>query len=647
MGFILLLSIAFLSVTHAAISGPKVKSATEGKSVDITCKFDTYYKSYQKYWCRGYYRRSCTVLVQTQGAERKSHDDRIKIKADNVKGILTVHMERLTTNDKGWYWCGIEIPHLLDELSPTELKVTKDQNLFPKDKERLRLFLTLGLIFGVLTVMLLGLVILVIKKIRKHKGNAPGEDLNGCGVEFKGMQSIKGMSQHNYKEKESTIENSIPKSNSVLSRELEEGVTYATVTIQPSDHAQEDSATSDNVKPSNSQEKIKPSVTTPPASEPTEYSTVVFKKHSVCNIGWIVLNMKNIEFTIMLIAVSLSGSHGIVGPRIVNGNLGESITVNCQYSTPSNRNSEKYWCKGGQRYSCTVMVRTQRLQQERFNRLFIVDNQTSGIFSVTMKHLSREDAGWYWCGITMLGRDEMAPVQLNVLEDRLTGSRQVNGTLGEAVTLRCHYPVSYYKDYEKYLCKGSERKLCSVIARTQKLDVNRGRRIIATDNQTSGVFAITLTELSMEDAGSYWCGITVIGYDMVPLQLNVLEPVTATTTLLTPILSNEVQKKISGKNKSTTNLSTMLVVSVLGILIVLFLTATIFVIRHRKKTAAGKKGSKHTKEESNPVFNDLSFGDDGQDITYDMATIKSSIQTEEDFPTYIYDDHHREQKTPV
>uniref|UniRef100_UPI00398EC4D5 transmembrane domain-containing protein TMIGD3-like n=1 Tax=Pristiophorus japonicus TaxID=55135 RepID=UPI00398EC4D5 len=252
MGFTFLLFIAFLSVAHA-ISGPKVTSATVGRPVTITCRFDPYYSNHQKYWCRGYNRATCHVLVQTHGPMMKSHDGKIKISADNKNGQLTVQMDQLTTNDKGWYWCGIERHHLLDYLSPTELKVTEGQKLFPSDKERLRLFIILGIIFGTLAMMLLGLVILVIKKIRKHKDN-------------------------DNREKESTIENSIPKSNSVLSKELAEGVTYATVTILPSDRPQEDAPTYDNVKPSNSQEAIKPSVIETPASEPMEYSTIVFKK---------------------------------------------------------------------------------------------------------------------------------------------------------------------------------------------------------------------------------------------------------------------------------------------------------------------------------------------------------------------------------
>ncbi|GCC16449.1 hypothetical protein chiPu_0020301 [Chiloscyllium punctatum] len=214
MSFTFLLSIVFLSVTHASISGPGDKSGHVGASVTIQCRFDTYFRNYQKYWCKGYYKRSCTVLVQTNGPEKKSHDGRIKITADNAKGQLTVHMDQITKSDKGWYWCGIDRPNLLDPLTPIQLKVLEGRKDYTKDKERLRLFLTLGIIFGIL----------------------------------------------------------------MLSKELEEGVTYATVTIQPNNHPQEDSAAHEKVRTSNSQEAIKPAVAEPPASEPIEYSTIVFKK---------------------------------------------------------------------------------------------------------------------------------------------------------------------------------------------------------------------------------------------------------------------------------------------------------------------------------------------------------------------------------
>ncbi|XP_072419284.1 CMRF35-like molecule 5 [Chiloscyllium punctatum] len=136
MGFTFLLSIVFLSVTHASISGSEEKTGNVRESVTIQCRFDTYFRNYQKCWCKGYYKRSCTVLVQTNGPEKKSHDGRIRITADNAKGQLTVHMDQITKSDKGWYWCGIDRPNLLDPLTPIRLKVLEGEKIILNDKER-------------------------------------------------------------------------------------------------------------------------------------------------------------------------------------------------------------------------------------------------------------------------------------------------------------------------------------------------------------------------------------------------------------------------------------------------------------------------------------------------------------------------------
>lgn len=277
MGLTLLLSVVFLSVTHADINGPSVATGIVGGVVEITCEFNKHFSSEQKYWCKGYYRRSCVILVQTQGLVRKSRDGRITITADNNKGELKIRMEGLTNADKGWYWCGIERYHLLDPLYPVELNVREAQALLPSDKERLRFFLIIGLVFGILTIMFIGLLFLVIRKIRKNKNNGASERVDGCKVEFKGMQEIEGEGTDK-KEGDSTIENSVPKSNSMLAKEMEAGVTYATVAIQQSNNHQEDSTMYDNVNPPKVQEEKKPPVTEPPNAEPLEYSTIAFKK---------------------------------------------------------------------------------------------------------------------------------------------------------------------------------------------------------------------------------------------------------------------------------------------------------------------------------------------------------------------------------
>ncbi|GCC17657.1 hypothetical protein chiPu_0021564 [Chiloscyllium punctatum] len=96
---------------------------------------------------------------------------------------------------------------------------------------------------------------------------------------------------------------------------------------------------------------------------------------------------------------------------------------------------------------------------------------------------------------------------------------------------------------------------------------------------------------------------------------------------------------------STPNFS-ITVVPALGIVVILSLVVTIYATRYRKKTAAGEKELRRTREDSNPVYNDMPFRDYGEDITYDMETSKSLNWTK-DFPTYICDKQKYEQKEPI
>ncbi|XP_067863719.1 CMRF35-like molecule 7 [Heptranchias perlo] len=130
MDFAFLLFMISLSVTRATITGPDAVNGSVGQSVHITCTYDTYYSNYQKYWCRGHAWEACTVLIQTQGPRKVNSDGRITATADNEAGEFSVTMERLTVNDQGWYWCGIE-RYFLDLLSPVKLKVNEADKLLP------------------------------------------------------------------------------------------------------------------------------------------------------------------------------------------------------------------------------------------------------------------------------------------------------------------------------------------------------------------------------------------------------------------------------------------------------------------------------------------------------------------------------------
>ncbi|XP_078277146.1 CMRF35-like molecule 1 isoform X2 [Rhinoraja longicauda] len=179
----------------------------------------------------------------------------------------------------------------------------------------------------------------------------------------------------------------------------------------------------------------------------------------------------------------------------------------------------------------------------------------------------------------------------------LTGPKLVSGTLGGAVTIRCQYYASFYKYHEKYLCKGSDWKSCNVLVYSASQPSNIDHRIKMEDNQTAGEFITHVTQLSANDAGRYWCGIVLFGYDqMVAIQLNLSEDPTTQPTTIPP----EPLETVHQGYQSSTNLF-ILLGSIFGILIV----AAVFVARCRKHSAAGEKGISRKEEAYNPVCNSV------------------------------------------
>ncbi|XP_067913486.1 CMRF35-like molecule 7 isoform X2 [Heterodontus francisci] len=103
------------------------------------------------------------------------------------------------------------------------------------------------------------------------------------------------------------------------------------------------------------------------------------------------------ELIALLILMSASSSFQLTGPEKVHGELGGSVTVDCQYDR-NYKDHVKQWCKGYYYLSCEVVVSTDKPKKGRFS---LTDNKTQRIFSVTMDNLMKNDEGYYWCVIEM------------------------------------------------------------------------------------------------------------------------------------------------------------------------------------------------------------------------------------------------------
>ncbi|KAM4843210.1 CMRF35-like molecule 9 [Thomomys bottae] len=99
----------------------------------------------------------------------------------------------------------------------------------------------------------------------------------------------------------------------------------------------------------------------------------------------------------------------------MSGFEGDPLTVRCTYSQDL-RKYGKYWCKqGGLLISrCTNTIYTRGDQEVTQDRVSLRDSPQELVLTVTVKHLTLKDAGKYWCGVNILGRDQFFEVSLTV-----------------------------------------------------------------------------------------------------------------------------------------------------------------------------------------------------------------------------------------
>nr|XP_004041110.4 CMRF35-like molecule 2 [Gorilla gorilla gorilla] len=100
-----------------SLTGPGSVTGTAGDSLTVWCQYESMYKGYNKYWCRGQYDTSCESIVETKGEEKLERNGRVSIR-DHLEALaFTVTMQNLNEDDAGSYWCKIQTLWILDSWS--------------------------------------------------------------------------------------------------------------------------------------------------------------------------------------------------------------------------------------------------------------------------------------------------------------------------------------------------------------------------------------------------------------------------------------------------------------------------------------------------------------------------------------------------
>nr|XP_009940288.1 PREDICTED: high affinity immunoglobulin alpha and immunoglobulin mu Fc receptor [Opisthocomus hoazin] len=85
-------------------------------------------------------------------------------------------------------------------------------------------------------------------------------------------------------------------------------------------------------------------------------------------------------------------------PKFLSGTVGGSLSVKCHYD-PKGSYEKKYLCRWKEA-RCSLLVDVDGFVHESYaGRIQIASSdQENGTYTVVMRHLREDDAGWYWCG---------------------------------------------------------------------------------------------------------------------------------------------------------------------------------------------------------------------------------------------------------
>ncbi|XP_048051248.1 polymeric immunoglobulin receptor-like [Megalobrama amblycephala] len=173
---------------------------------------------------------------------------------------------------------------------------------------------------------------------------------------------------------------------------------------------------------------------------------------------------------------------------------GESAEIICPYDSIY-KSKSKSLCKG----KCSTRDRNTLNEEKetKTDRLTLNDDGTASVFTGTITGLTAEDAGKYWCAVT-LERD------VNYLYTHLIVimNEELNLTKyeGDDMSIQC----KHHDEHQKLFCKAHEPSMC--VKDGVSLETIRDDRFSFSDEASTGVFTVNITDLREEDSGIYWCG---------------------------------------------------------------------------------------------------------------------------------------------
>ncbi|XP_064871452.1 polymeric immunoglobulin receptor-like isoform X2 [Oncorhynchus nerka] len=340
---------------------------------------------------------------------------------------------------------------------------------------------------------------------------------------------------------------------------------------------------------------------------------------------------------ILLIVILLSFMTGCLSSFKVTGYSGGTVIIYCHYSTEE-RSNEKYFCLGQYSYiyslSCEDQIRTGLNNTwQHSGRFSLYDNTGGNYFKVIIRQLTRQDEGTYWCGVDIpTALDSYTKVELEVKKDDCC-EKSVTETafLGGEATIRCNYPEDH-EDNIKYFCKVDSESDCeNKISDTYH---EKPRRYSLSKRRRERFSTVTISDLTEDDTGTYWCGletsrteqryitlITQVKLRVIMMSRSPATPSSPTSSSTPGTSTYPVPSSISPSSSTSSSIPIVLVMIMVSVsLAVLVLTVILFTVYRWKCNKVQGPASSSRQTSSRPNTNPGNSEEGDQDYENDPAT---------------------------